>query len=113
MKIWLDAIKPAPEGYVWCQSVNDTKTVIVNFERDLFDAYYIENTPFEELEKIEVIDIDYKAGNYKKDGGNYIKLLKWFEETGRNYPIHIHSMNSRAVTKMRAIIKKNDWKEVR
>lgn len=24
---------------------------------------------------------------------DYIKLLKWFEETGRSYPVHIHFQN--------------------
>lgn len=28
MKIWLDDIRPAPEGYVWCKSVNSAKSVI-------------------------------------------------------------------------------------
>ena len=26
-------------------------------------------------------------------GGDFIKILDWLEETGRNYPIRIHSMN--------------------
>lgn len=47
------------------------------------------------------------------DGGDYIKLLDWFEETGRNYPIHIHSMNPVGVENMRRIIKRNGWKEIR
>ena len=62
---------------------------------------------------IEVIDIDHDAGEYVNDGGDYIKLLDWLEENGRNwYPIHIHSMNPVGVQNMRAIIQKNKWKEV-
>ena len=61
---------------------------------------------------IEVIDIDHDAGDYVKFGGDYIKLLDWLEETGRNYPIHIHSMNSVGVENMRRIIQRNGWKEV-
>lgn len=61
----------------------------------------------------ELIDIDHDAGDYAKDGGDYIRLLEWFEETGRNYPIRIHSTNSIEVANMRAIIEKNDWKEIK
>ena len=43
--------------------------------------------------EIDVIDIDHDASDYASDGGDYIKLLDWLEETGRNYPIRIHSMN--------------------
>jgi hypothetical protein len=63
--------------------------------------------------RIELIDIDHDAGEYVKDGGDYIKLLDWLEETGRNYPIRIHSANPVGVANMRAIIEKNGWKEIR
>lgn len=62
---------------------------------------------------IDLIDIDHDAGGYAKDGGDYIKLLDWLEETGRNYPIRIHSMNPVGVQNMRAIIQKNRWIEIR
>ena len=61
---------------------------------------------------ITLIDIDHDAGDYVIKGGDYIKLLDWLEETGRNYPIRIHSMNPVGVANMRAIIKKNGWTEV-
>ena len=63
--------------------------------------------------KIELIDIDHDAGDYVSDGGDYIKLLDWLEETGRSYPIHIHSMNPVGVANMRCIINRNGWVEVR
>lgn len=28
MKIWLDDMRPAPEGFVWCRSVNEAKRLI-------------------------------------------------------------------------------------
>lgn len=46
------------------------------------------------------------------NGGDYIKLLDWLEETGRNYPIRIHSANAVGVANMRRIIERNGWKEV-
>ena len=51
-------------------------------------------------------------GDYAKDGGDYIRLLDWLEETGRNYPIRIHNMNPIGAENMRRIIRKNGWKEV-
>ena len=62
--------------------------------------------------EIELIDIDHDAGDYASDGGDYIKLLDWLEETGRNYPIRIHSQNPVGVANMRRIIQRNGWKEI-
>ena len=62
--------------------------------------------------EIELIDIDHDAGVFAKFGGDYIKLLDWLEETGRNYPIRIHSQNPVGVQNMRRIIERNGWKEV-
>jgi hypothetical protein len=64
-------------------------------------------------EMVELIDIDHDAGDYVQFGGDYIKLLDWLEETSRNYPIRIHSMNPVGVANMRVIIQKNGWEEVR
>jgi len=56
--------------------------------------------------------MDHDAGDYAIFGGDYIRLLDWLEETGRNYPIRIHSMNPVGVANMRRIIQRNNWKEV-
>ena len=64
-------------------------------------------------EPIELIDIDHDAGDYVNDGGDYINLLNWLEQTGRNYPIKIHSMNPVGVENMRRIIKRNGWTEIK
>ena len=99
MKLWIDDVRPAPEGYVWRKSVNeaiDLLSDLINFG----------------IDDIEVIDIDHDAGDYYSDGGDYIKLLDWLEETGRNYPIRIHSQNPVGVENMRRIIQRNGWKEV-
>lgn len=115
MKLWIDDARPAPEGYVWTKSVEGAKAAICYFEQEteeLLDEY---DFPPSELwsRTIEVIDIDHDAGEYAKNGGDYIRLLDWLEETGRSYPIHIHSMNPVGVQNMRAIIQKNGWREIR
>ena len=104
MKLWIDDIRPAPEGYIWCHSVYRAIKEIEIFEQ---------NISYDSLEKIELIDIDHDAGDYARYGGDYIKLLDWLEETGRSYPIRIHSQNPVGVANMRAIIQRNGWKEVR
>ena len=100
MKFWIDDVRPAPAGYRWLKSVNDA----------IFTIQHIEDGML--YEPIEVIDIDHDAGDYAQYGGDYIKLLDWLEETHRNYPIHIHSMNPVGVENMRRIIRRNNWKEV-
>ena len=57
MKIWVDDVRPAPEGYVWCKSVNETIETIdaINIASDDFD------TP------IVLVDMDHDAGDYVND----------------------------------------------
>ncbi len=76
MKIWLDDIRPAPDGYVHCRSVNEAKKLIV-----------------ENKDKIELIDCDHDLGDYACDGGDGIKLLDWLAENCLYYPIALHTMN--------------------
>ena len=98
MKLWIDDIRPVPDGYEWCSTVNIAIAAIELWE-DL-------------PEGIELIDIDHDAGDYAKYGGDYIRLLDWLEATGRNYPIRINSANPVGVANMRQVIQRNGWKEV-
>lgn len=75
-------------------------------------AYHFRKEEIKEEYLITLIDIDHDAGDYARDGGDYINLLNWLEETGRNYPIHIHSANPVGIANMRRIIKRNGWKEI-
>ena len=61
---------------------------------------------------IDLLDLDHDAGEYAGKGGDYIRLLDWLEETGRSYPVHIHSQNPVGVQNMRRIIERNGWEEV-
>ena len=99
MKLWVDDVRPAPEGYIWVKSV-------LHAMGEIIYAEHVYKTRF------ELIDIDYDAGDYAYNGGDYIKLLDWLEETGRNYPIRIHSQNPVGVQNMRRIIERNGWKEI-
>lgn len=78
MKIWLDDLREAPEGYILCRSVNEAKRLIEENEK---------------LTAIEVIDCDHDLGDYYPDGGDGIKLIDWLAERGTYYPIRLHTMN--------------------
>ena len=130
IKLWIDDLREAPEGYVWYKSVNEAKYYILAYENlirayknelahpEIFERMGLTLIPenYEKLIKtheIEFIDLDHDAGDYVCDGGDYIKLLDWLEETGRSYPIHIHSQNPVGVENMRRIIERNGWREVK
>lgn len=111
MKLWIDDVRPAPEGYVRAQSVNDAINFILSLEE--YEDGSLDELDFDWLDDydgpLEVIDIDHDAGDYAYDGGDYIKLLDWLEETSRNYPIRIHSMNVVGRMNMEAICRRNGW----
>ena len=102
MKLWIDDVRPAPEGYDWAKTTN-TAIAVIQFSEGIGFPHG----------PIELIDIDHDAGEFAQYGGDYIKLLDWLEETGRSYPIRIHSMNPVGVANMRAIIERNGWTEVK
>lgn len=101
MKIWLDDLRPAPPGYVWIHSVNQA----INKIEDLISSGFWDA-------EIDLIDCDHDLGDYASDGGDGIKLLDWLEKVGYNFPIRIHTMNPVGRENMRAIIKRNNWKEI-
>ena len=124
MKVWLDDVRPAPEGYVWCKSVNEAKQLISTKELNasVYDDEAVYTNDMQEAFRfirlrnlcyIELIDVDHDLGDYAADGGDGIRLLDWLEETGRDYPIRIHSANAVGVANMRRIIERNGWKEIK
>lgn len=127
MKLWVDDVRPAPIGYKWVRSVNEAISEIESNERAIQRQYEYAQKCFDKRDysnrtkhymlakglEIIFIDIDHDAGEYTYDGGDYIKLLDWLEETGRSYPIRIHSMNPVGIINMRKIIERNGWKEVK
>lgn len=99
LKIWVDDVRPAPEGYIWLKSVNEVK-------KYLADPHTLCNY------EIKLIDLDYDAGDYAKDGGDYVRILDYLELVGYNGDLRIHSMNPVGVQNMRNIIQKNGWREI-
>lgn len=116
MKLWIDDIRPAPEGYVWCKSVEEAKRTIINANAEFVRQCKRGLEPDHSLH-IELIDLDHDAGEYASDGGDYIKLLDWLEwlydGEGTYTKFRIHSQNAVGVENMRRIIQCNGWKEIK
>ena len=115
MKLWIDDVRPAPEGYIWCKSVNEAKDAIVDANARF--AQSCRDGVADHSLHIDLIDLDHDAGSYANDGGDYIKLLDWLEWLydghGTYTEFRIHSMNPVGVENMRRIIERNGWKEIR
>lgn len=100
MKLWIDDIRLPPEpidDWEWFKTVNEA-----------IDFLWL-CKPFN---IIKLISLDHDAGEYAQYGGDYIKILDWLEQENWSIPIHLHTMNPVGRENMRAIIRKNNWKEV-
>lgn len=107
MKLWIDDLRPAPVSYRWIKTVNEAIEAIKNYSL----MYKVSGG--KKFYKIEILDLDHDAGDCAKLGGDYIQILNWMEENNINYiPIHLHTMNPVGRENMRAIIQKNNWREV-
>ena len=82
MKLWVDDIRPAPEGYVWKRSVYGAMHCIQLCEAKV---RVLENESY----RIELIDIDISY-----DSKVYTEITNWLKETGRDYEIKTHGGNS-------------------
>ena len=95
MKLWVDDIRPAPDGFIWCKSVNQAKAAITAYEHQ----YSCDNI---------LIDLD-------NDAYDYFKILDWLEEKNivdTGYFFKIHSQNPVGVMRMKDIIQHNGWRLV-
>lgn len=119
MRIWMDDLRPAPDGYIRTYFVDEAINEIIRCEKEtdfLWKQYILGYTERELFEKcikvftITEISCDNDLGEGNAEG---YKLLDWLEATGRNYPIRIHSANPVARERMRAIIERNGWKEIK
>lgn len=103
MKLYIDDIREAPRDYVWIKGTN----IALRFIR-------------KHVADIELIDLDHDAGDYVKEGGDYIEILKELERLTQVHKMdfshinfRLHSANPVGVQNMRAIIEANGWKEIK
>ena len=90
MKLWIDDIRPAPDGFIWCKSVNQAKAAITAYEHQ----YSCDNI---------LIDLD-------NDAVDYCKILDWLVEKNivdTGYFFKIHSQNPVGIMRMKDIIRHN------
>lgn len=58
IKLWVDDVRPAPEGYVHAHSVNEAIKAIEAAGRE-----------------VNLVDIDHDTGDFARDRGDFINLL--------------------------------------
>ena len=104
--LWVDDIRNPPQFIYKNKNVKWVR--VRSVEEAKYCIQYMEsiNYPY------SLISTDHDAGDFASEGGDYIKLLDWLEETGRNYPIRIHSQNVVGRMNMEAICRRNGWKIV-
>lgn len=103
IKLWIDDIRPAPEGYMVFTTTNAALCFI-------YQNYNI----------IDEISLDHDAGDYAKDGGDYINVLREMQRFSRRHDLdfshikfRLHSANSVGVQNMRYILEDNGWEEIK
>lgn len=76
MKLWLDDIRPAPEGWFWVKNVDRAKKILVSEPQ------------------WDEVSLDHDLGEWTNWGGDGYYLVDWFCVTN-TWPIKItiHSMN--------------------
>ncbi|MDD6657117.1 MAG: hypothetical protein PUE95_07500 [Lachnospiraceae bacterium] len=92
IKIWVDDIRPVPDGYEGTKSVNETISLIKEIET--------------EGGIIELIDLDHDLGDYAQYGGDAINLLDFLVERETFYPIAIHTANPVGRANMERVIER-------
>ena len=91
IKIYVDDIRPVPEGFIGTKSVNETIALILQIES--------------EGGEIALLDLDHDLGDYAKDGGDAINILDFLvARRGKLYPVVLHTMNPVGAANMRRIL---------
>ena len=105
MNLWVDDIRTPPfDSYIWARSANEAITAIKSYERNFAGGGTI------------FISLDHDAGDFAEDGGNYIRVLDWLEQTGivdTGYFFHLYTQNPVGRENMERIIRKNGWRLVK
>ena len=101
MKIWVDDIRTSPDNtWTWIKSVRQFnkggRTNVI-------------------LGNVSVISLDHDAGEYYKDGGDYMKIIDWMDayfhdKSSERVPkLILHTQNPVAKERMQQVIMKNGW----
>lgn len=97
IKLWLDGCRPAPEGYVWCKSVNEAIALIQASDKSIKRHMQCADKAFRDRDyqlrninynianmvDIEFIDFDYNLNDRAE-------FVNWLKETNHNYQLRAH-----------------------
>ncbi len=83
MNLWLDDIRPSPDGWEHARSVNEAITLL-------------KQSP------CELASLDHDLGDFEPDGGDGFKLVLWIAEHDRwpSRGIRVHSANPPGMRRM-------------
>jgi len=84
--LWLDDVRPAPEGWVHARSVNGAIALL-------------------RVHRVSEASLDHDLGDYAADGGDGVRLVLWMAEHGV-WPaqVRVHSLNPVGRANMEALI---------
>lgn len=130
-KLWLDDVRPAPEGWTWCKNIEDAKALLLtgtvveaSLDHDLgMDAVINDLSPEGQRVLAKFGDVSTEALPAEDDGklllramelmrskahqeNNGFALCCWMRDTG-NWPterIRVHSANPAGAARMAALI---------
>jgi hypothetical protein len=88
IRLWLDDVRPAPEGWMLVKTVEEAIEVLV-------------------AEDVEEISLDNDLGGFEREGR---EVCVWMEANGV-WPaiVHLHTSNNPASTYMRAILVRHGY----
>lgn len=104
MNLWIDDVRPAPEGYTWIKTVSAAIAICIE------ESYFSSGKMCLYLDDVS---LDHDAGKFGPP--DYIRFLEWLEEKQQaegwkiDAKFHIHSMNPVGRENMMRIIKRNGW----
>lgn len=89
MKIWLDDVRPCPEGWVHCHSVNEILQLLSSVAAS----------------EVEEVSLDHDLGDYYDDGGDGWRVVDWMAEHSY-WPkvVFVHSANFTGVKRMLGVL---------
>ena len=96
MKLWVDDIRPAPEGFIWIKTVNELINLVSKYYKDAYS-------------KINIISLDNDLGKNEPEGYKFLDHLEFMRyKFGIPLPneIRVHSANAVARKRMNQVINK-------
>jgi hypothetical protein len=90
IRLWLDDVRLAPEGWTHVRSVNEAIAILR-----------------ERAGEVAEMSLDHDLGDFAEDGGDGVRLVLWMAEHDVWPPVvRVHSMNPVGRANMEALIRR-------